>query len=223
MFDAGSAPFWDPFVQYIAAGTALNYVVRADSAGAYKLTVNGSAFAANAMINVFVNGDLARSVSIPYSSASPGDVFADSDAIDVNLNQGLNGIRLVVPANRPYNLNVVRVDKAAGGAATSRPMMPLVSKVDFPFRNTLVLGGMFLGHFSVSDLLTAPGDLLVTATSDNPTVVPPSAITILRAPLDPGAVTLTVKPVARGSANISLAVTNNAGLQRTMYFTLVSQ
>jgi hypothetical protein len=220
--DAGSPPFRDPYAQYLGAGTALSYVVRTESAGAYKLKVNGSAFAPNALITLHVNGDFVRSLTIPYSSTSPGDVFADSDGVDVNLNKGLNGIRLIVPSNRPYNLNVLRVE-SAGGGTTSGPAIPLISRVDFPFQTTLVLGGSFSGHFSVSDGLTAPGDLLVSATSDNLALAPQSAIAIARAPQDPGAISLTVKPVARGSVNITLAVTNKAGLQRSMYFSLLIQ
>jgi hypothetical protein len=216
-------PFRDPFVQYLDPGQTLSYVVRTESAGAYKLTVNGSAYAPNAALNLSVNGDAVGSVTIPYSSTGPGDVFADSNGVDVNLKKGLNGVRLVVsPSYRPYNLNALRVEKAGGGA-TSVPMMPLISRVTFASQNTIVLGGSFSATFSVSDVLTAPGDLLVSATSDNPTLAPLSAIAIARAPQDPGAVLLTVKPLGRGSINITLTVTNQAGLQRSMYLALLIQ
>jgi hypothetical protein len=95
--------------------------------------------------------------------------------------------------------------------------------VTFASQNTIVLGGSFSATFSVSDVLTAPGDLLVSATSDNPTLAPLSAIAIARAPQDPGAVLLTVKPLGRGSINITLTVTNQAGLQRSMYLALLIQ
>jgi len=74
-------------------------------------------------------------------------------------------------------------------------------------------------NFSVADDLTTPGSIVVTATSNNPTLMPNANIAASNVA---GAVTLTLTPVSgeKGSALVTVVATDGDGAATTKTFTL---
>ena len=215
--DGNSGPYIDPDVRYLPAKTRLDYVVRTSSAGRYQVRVSGvSATASSSPIELHVNGEYIATLQVPAVPQNSVEGFAESDAAEIALREGANGLRLVVPTERPYNLNAVRIYGADGRGIQNT--LPTITNIDFQPYTTLNRGVTFSANFSVGDAQTPAGQLAVKASSDNTALVPENAIRITR---NAQTVKVDIAPNGGpGNATVTLAVTDFAGLTRQMVFNL---
>ena len=213
-------------VRFISAGSTFDYLFNASTAGNYKIVVNaGNNGVGAAPIQIYVNDTLAGTDTVP---AAPYGVYNDTPGLTAAFNAGLNTVRIVVPQGRPgpdtYTLNTIKVENADGsGIANTLPYSP-----DFySFQPQIGANMNYFVQFNVGDKETAASGIAVTATSDNPALVPNVNIQV-----QTGAFRnqygntfnrqLIITPLAdqTGSANITVTLTDGGGLSRLLTFNL---
>lgn len=213
--------FSAPYVRYIQPGSSFDYLVRCPSAGAYAIRVSLGTDTAGAPLDILVNGAAVQTVSAPASGAMDGgDTFADTGEVPLNLNAGLNVVRLHVPVSPSYNINSLKLYPA--GASGPGPTLPMLGGLNFPWQASLLVNSSMQQSFTVNDAATPPTNLVVKATSDNQVLVPDANVVLGRSATNPRNFTFTVTPASGqvGTARITFAVTNAAGLTRTSFFDL---
>jgi hypothetical protein len=120
----------DAYPRYLHNGDTREYLVRVPQAGTYSLRVRYAAAEAGGKIQFLVNdadaGTLALPVTGPnYDSLwSPND-FADSTAVTVRLEAGLNVVRVRI-VSEGYTLYSLKFDGAAGGVVAPPVSPPVV-------------------------------------------------------------------------------------------------
>ena len=207
----------DPYVRYIGTNTQLDYIVRAPAAGTYYLRISAAAPSSGKTIDVSVNDRAPRTVTVPANgTASDFDKFVDTEAVPLAMREGVNLVRLSVPANRPYNIESLKFTTTASGGVGDT--MPVLGGMAFASGQTIFTNDDFEGAFTLADDQTPVGNLLVTATTDNPALLPEGSLAVVGTG---AARTLRMAPVAEGAGNatVTLAVTDGAGNTRSVMFT----
>jgi hypothetical protein len=208
-------PFISTFYQkFIGAGSRFNYLVRSTAAGTYQVRVNiGNGNGQSQPLQVYLNNSLVKQVNAP---ATTEGIFKDTAPVSLSLNQGLNVLRLVVPTERPYDLNYLKVTPTSG---TITPAS-LPNASFYSFAESILPGQPYTQTFKVSDAVTPANQIAVTATSDNPILLPNSSIAIQSGSFDNGANNrrLSFTPAAgkTGTVNITLTLTNGQGVERQL-------
>ncbi|VTT99044.1 cellulose-binding domain protein : Cellulose-binding domain protein OS=Laribacter hongkongensis (strain HLHK9) GN=LHK_00825 PE=4 SV=1: PA14: PKD: Lectin_legB [Gemmataceae bacterium] len=173
----GNGATADAYPRYLHNGDTREYLVRVPQAGTYTLRVRYAAAEAGGRIQFLVNdadaGTLALPVTGPnYDSLwSPND-FADSAAVTVRLEAGLNVVRVRI-VSEGYTLYSLKFDGAAGGVVAppvspvSPPVVPpTVPPVSPPVTAPPPAGGT--GAVSVAAPTTVAGlTAALTATADD--------------------------------------------------------
>lgn len=100
---AGAPTTSDPYLRWLHNGATLDYVIRAPQAGTYHLVVNYAANNPGGQLQVLLNDSAVRTLTLPATGPDHDDLwapndFAASQAVSLNLNQGLNVVRLKVIA-----------------------------------------------------------------------------------------------------------------------------
>ncbi len=92
-----SQPYVDPYVRYINH-SKFDYLVRVPTAGTYILKVSLGTSTPGSTLDVLVNNNVVATVSAPVNGVQDlGDTkFVDTEAIPLNLQAGLNVVRLNV-------------------------------------------------------------------------------------------------------------------------------
>ncbi|WP_439621800.1 PA14 domain-containing protein [Gemmata sp.] len=120
----------DAYPRYLHNGDTREYLVRVPQAGTYSLRVRYAAAQAGGQVQLSVNGADAGTLSLPVTGPnydalwSPND-FADSTAVTVRLDAGLNVVRVRI-VSEGYTLYSLKFDGAAGGVVAP-PVSPPVS------------------------------------------------------------------------------------------------
>jgi VCBS repeat-containing protein len=112
----GAAPTTNPYPRYLHNGATLDYLIRAPQAGTYTLQINYAAPLPNEVIQVIVNDQVVQTLTLPvtgqsYDSMAAPDSFANSPPITLNLNEGLNVVRLKVIVEG-YTINALTFTSA---------------------------------------------------------------------------------------------------------------
>jgi hypothetical protein len=99
----GAAPTTDPYPRYLHNGHTLDYLVRAPQAGTYSLQIYYAAPTPNEQLQIIVNDQVVQTLTLPvtgpsYDNMGAPDSFAWSPSITLNLDQGLDVVRLKVIA-----------------------------------------------------------------------------------------------------------------------------
>jgi hypothetical protein len=126
----GAQPTTDPYPRWLQDGAALDYMVRAPQAGTYQLRVRYAEVTAGGQLQVLVNDKPAGTLSLPvtgpgYDSQWAPNSFADSVPVTVNLEAGLNVVRLAV-VKSGYTLYSLKFD-GVPGAVSPPPVTPPAS------------------------------------------------------------------------------------------------
>ena len=138
----------------------------------------------------------------------------------LTLPAGLSVIRLHVPTERPYHVNSLKLTRADGSGIPAT--LPTFGGFQFYWQEAVAPGVPYSQSFTVGDDKTPPENLVVTARSDNPTLVPDTNVVLTRDPKNAQAFNFTVTPSAgqTGKATITFTVKNAAGLTRSTSFQL---
>lgn len=211
-------PYVDPYVRYIGANSNFDYPIRVPKSGTYNLKVSIGTSTPGATLDVLVNTSAVATASVPSSSSE--DTFVDTAAIPLNLQAGLNVVRLHVPTNRPYNINSLKFYKADGSGISNT--LPMLGGFGFSWQQTIARNTSFSQSFTVNDAETHPANLIVSGSSDNTTLVPKANIVLTRSSTNPRNFSFTVNPAPNktGVANITISVKDGGGLTRSTSFKL---
>ncbi len=100
---AGATPTTNPYPRYLQNGNTLDYLVQAPQSGTYNLQINYAAVNPNEQLQIIVNDHVVTTLTLlvtgpDYDSQFSPDDFANSQPVSLNLNQGLNVVRLEVIA-----------------------------------------------------------------------------------------------------------------------------
>ena len=212
----GNEPQTNPFIRYIGTGSKFDYLVRVAQAGRYILRVSIDAEKPGTNLDILVNNSPVQTVIVPARGANvPENTFRDTTPITLLLPAGLSVIRLHVPSERPYNINSLKVTRLDGtGIAAAQPMF---GGFQFFWQQETSPGKPVTQQFSVSDAKTPASELLVSAHSDDPKLLPETSIVLARDPKNAGKFTFTAAPEPGkvGQVNIIFTVRNAAGLTRS--------
>lgn len=85
-------PYSSPYLQFVRTGWTGDYLVRADTPGTYQLKLNLNTGVSSNKLQILVNGSAIRALDVP--SRGNWSVFADTPAVPLPLNEGLNVVRL---------------------------------------------------------------------------------------------------------------------------------
>jgi hypothetical protein len=97
----GAPATTDPYLRNLHDGAALDYLLRAPQSGTYDLRINYAAVNPGGQLEVLLNDNVVTTLTLPVtgpdtdSQGAPDD-FADSQAVALQLNAGLNVVRLKV-------------------------------------------------------------------------------------------------------------------------------
>ncbi len=161
------------YLRFIGAGSTFDYLVNAPAAGQYKIVVSaGDGNSAASPIDISLNDTVVGEDQVP---ASADNQFHDTPGLLANFNAGLNVVRLTVPNNRPYNINSLKIEKADGSGIPNA--LPLSNF--YAFQPEIFANQTYSQTFEVHDDLTPAASITVTATSDNPALIPNANIQIL--------------------------------------------
>jgi hypothetical protein len=114
-------------------------------------------------LDVLLNHAAAGSITAPATKQG----FADSEPLVLNLQAGLNLLRLHVPTNRPYDIDSLKITPVGG--TTLKNTLPHITFNGF--QRDIEPGGSYVELFNVSDAETPSAQLKVTATSNNATLL----------------------------------------------------
>ncbi len=221
----GAGPEVDPYVRYIAAGSTFDYLLRVSKAGTYNLKVSVGTSTPGASMDVLVNNSKITTINnIPVDGLQDsGDTFVDTGAVSLNLQAGLNVVRLSVPTYRPYTINSLKFYNSDGSGISNT--LPTMGGFGFFWQTKISANSSFSQQFTVNDAETPVSQLTVSGSSDNTNLVPQGAITFSRDSKNPRLYTFTVVPTAgqTGVANIAIKVTDGGGLTRSTSLRLTVQ
>jgi hypothetical protein len=219
-FIRGEVPVRHSRLGQLEQGRSFQYVLNALSAGKYDFKVSARTDKSDGTLEVSVNHQAVGSVAINPNKDQPA---ADSTILSISLNAGLNTLRLQAPAKSPYQLNSIKVTAAGQSLKNTLPMFDL-SVWDEELKPGQT---RFVRDFRVSDAETPADKLQISASSDNPALVPDADIIIESGEFkgDWGNVynrRLTVTPIAgqKGEAWIVLTVKDADGAERQQRFRL---
>jgi hypothetical protein len=219
-FIRGEVPVRHSRLGNIDADHSFQYVLNASKAGTYAFKVSAITDKTDTKLNVFVNHQSAGTVTINPNRGQPA---ADSSPIPIELKAGLNMLRLHVPVNRAYDLNSIKITPAGQPLENTLPLF------DLGAWDEVVKTGEehFVRNFRVLDGETPAVQLVISATSDNPKLVPNTNIKIESGEFkgewgDLYNRRLTVTPLAgqKGDAWILLTLKDTAGAERQQRFRL---
>jgi hypothetical protein len=222
-FIRGEVPVRHSRLGQLEQGRSFQYLLNAPKAGRYDFNVSAMTDKADGKLEVFVNHRSAGTVTINPNKEGP---TADSSVLAINLKAGLNMLRLNAPAKSSYQLNSIKVIRSGQPLKNTLPMFDLGvwdEEVKPGEKN-------FVRDFRVHDAETPADKLLISATSDNPALLPDANIKIESGEFkgEWGNVynrRLTVTPAAgqKGSARVTLTLRDAQGLQRQQTFRLKTQ
>jgi hypothetical protein len=193
--------------------------LNAANARKYDFRVSAITDKTDMKLNVFVNHQPAGTVTINPNK----DQATDSTSIPIELNAGLNMLRLHIPVNRSYDLNSIKITPVGQSLKNTLPIFDLQAWDEElkPGETT------FVRDFRVNDAETAGDKLLVSAISDNTAFVPSANIKIESGEFKGQWGNLynrriTVTPVAeqKGEAWIVLTLKDADGAERQQRFRL---
>jgi hypothetical protein len=163
-------PFGDPFLRYIGENSSFDYLLNAPAAGHYELRVALATEQPDRKLDVLLNHRPAGTITARASKQG----FTDSQPLVLNLKTGLNLVRLHVPTNRPYNIESLKVTPVGGA-----PLKNTLPQSTFNgFQRDIEPGASYVELFNVSDAETPLEQLKVTATSNNPILLPTGSVRI---------------------------------------------
>lgn len=196
------------------------FIFRVGTAGASSLTT-----APGSVVNV-INGTqpcnvfwaISSSATIDTTSTFVGNILALA-SITVNNGAHLFGRALAKAAVTLIN-DVVDATVCGGGNGTVCPAGPTITTIPSQVIPTVPVGGSVAVGFSISGPVIADA-LGLTVTSDNPTLVPPSAMTITKGVGGARVLTIFGADGRTGVATITITVTDAAsGCQTSTSFRL---
>jgi len=219
-FIRGEVPVRHSRLAQLEQGRSFQYLLNAPQAGKYDFKVSAMTNKTDETLEVFVNHQLAGGVTINPHKDQPA---ADPALISIDLNAGLNTIRLQAPEKSSYQLNSIKITPAGQPLKNTLPLFDLqVWDEELKPGET-----SFVRDFRVNDDETPADKLLVSAMSDNPPFVPNANIKIESGEFKGqwGNVynrRLTVTPVAeqKGEAWIVLTLKDTDGAERQQRFRL---
>ena len=213
VFIGSNIPLRGSRVGNIDADRSFIYVLNADRAGKYDFKVSATTDKADMRLDVFVNHEAVGSVTIHPHKDQPA---ADSLMIPIDLAAGVNLLRILVPFNRSYDLNSIKITRADAPLLNQMPIFDLSA-----WEEEIRPGASLTRDFRVFDFETPVADLVMTAASDQPALIPDSALKIESGEFkgEYGNVysrRLTVTPVAgkTGEANVILTLADAGGAKR---------
>ncbi len=204
----------------IGENTSFLHLLNAPKAGKYDFKVSAITDNADMKLDVFVNNQAAGSVTLNQNKDKP---VADSTSMPIELKAGLNLLRILVPVNRKYDLNSIKISEVGKPLTNTMPMF------DFSVWDEEVKTGekSFVREFRVNDLETPAAQLKLTASSSNTALVPNAGIKLESGEFKDqwGGVygrRITVTPVSgqKGEALITVTATDTAGAKRQQSFKL---
>jgi hypothetical protein len=202
--------------QFWGRGGEVGYFITPPAPGKFMLQVNG-------VINsttlkgpeVFLNGEPVGTATFADAPGKQGSLV-QSNPFPLNLEKGLNTLRLVLPKNDGYTLDTLRITNPDGSGI----------RHTLPFCDALIMsmevepGTTSVKSFKVSDAETPAGQIKVTAAPENLKALPAEAVSIEAG--DDGARKLSIKhPGQAGETRVIVTITNNAGLSRA--FSLIAK
>ncbi len=210
-------PFHSSFLQrFIGAGSTFHYLLNAPKAGTYQISLQvGNGDGKIEPLELSANNGGLVTLEAP---ATVSGTWAYTKAQNVILHPGLNGLEIVVPTERPYELNLIKVALANGSGAGVSP----ASSDFYSFYDSVAQGGTLVKLFNVSDPVTAATAITTSAASDNPILLPSSGVTVAK-----GDFTdqwgghynrkLTLVPAAKqsGTATVTLTLINSGNISRS--------
>ena len=215
-----------PYQRFIGAGSSFTYTVTAAAAGSYDIAVSAGNGASEQgygthdpkPLQIAVNSGAAQTVTVPTTVSNQ---FVDVGPVTANLTQGVNTITLTVPDNRPYDLNTIKVTLHGQVITNTLPFTSF-----YEFYPEIKANTTYTNLFEVHDNNTPADQIVVTASSDNQTLVPNANAIVEKGDFViygqhyPRRLSVTPAPNQSGSAIITVVVTNKAGLSRMMFFKL---
>lgn len=119
----GSYSTSQPYLRWPYNGETLDYIVNAPTAGTYNLAINYAANQANGQVQVLLNDSAVQTLTLATTGSSTDsqgapNAFADSQSVALNLNAGLNVVRLKI-VNSGYTLNALKF--TTGSTTTNQP------------------------------------------------------------------------------------------------------
>ncbi len=168
VFIGSNIPLRGSRVGNIDADRSFLYVLNADKAGKYDFKVSATTDKTEMRLDVFVNHQTAGSVAINPHKDQPA---ADSSTISIDLAAGVNLLRLLVPFNRSYDLNSIKITRAGQPLRNSMPILDLSA-----WEDDIRSGDTLTRNFRALDFETPASDLVVSLTSDNSALLPDSAM-----------------------------------------------
>lgn len=112
VYVGATQPFSDPYLRYVRTGWTGDYLVRTKAAGTYTLKLNINTGISGNKLQVFVNGNVIQTLDIP--SRGDWSTFADTPAISLRLNAGLNVVRLTLPSG-DINIKSLKFNQGSSG------------------------------------------------------------------------------------------------------------
>ena len=217
VFIGSNIPLRGSRVGNIDADRSFTYVLNADRAGKYDFKVSATTDKADMRLEVFVNHEAVGSVTINPHKDQPA---ADSSMIPIDLVAGVNLLRVLVPFNRSYDLNSLKITRADAPLKNQMPIFDLSASEE-----EIQPGASLMRDFRVFDFETPVADLVVTAVSDNPALIPDSALKIESGGFkgEYGNVysrrlTVTLAAGKTGEANVILTLADAGGAKRVQSF-----
>jgi hypothetical protein len=107
----GAPATTNPYPRYLHNGDTLDYLIQAPQTGTYSLQIYYAAPKPNEQLQIIVNDQVVQTLTLPvtgpsYDNMGAPNSFAWSPSITLNLNQGLDVIRLKVIAEG-YTINLL--------------------------------------------------------------------------------------------------------------------
>jgi hypothetical protein len=180
--------------------------VRPPKPGRYQLVISAANDSDQAKpLQIMINDAPAQVLEIAPTKRRA--MFIDSTPLSINLKTGLNRIGLVVPDHRPYQLNSIKIlNMDGGGVEHTLPMSKIVI-----YRPSINLDEEFTTVFSVADAELPEEAVVVTAISENKSLVPGSSIMVERGDFGGGNRRITVRPAPGQSGVARINLTFTAG------------
>jgi hypothetical protein len=196
-------------------GYKYTYLLRADVAGTYYLRLSAGNWSGVAQtVDVTVNDGAVQTLSC--AATANWNTYQDSSILAVSLKAGLNALRLETP-NGDINLDSILFVNADGSGVPNT--MPSLDGSPYGGSFTIAQGTSLSNWIGFSDAQTADPYLTITATSDNPALLPSGSI-VFSGTWGGRTFTITPAPTGYGVAHITFTVTNGVGLSRSEFFTL---
>lgn len=209
----GSYQTSDPYLRWPYTGETLDYMVNAPAAGTYNLALNYAANVAGGQVQVLVNDQLVKTVGLGVTGSSTDsqgapNSFADAPSIALNLNAGLNVVRLQIVSSG-FTLNQLKF--AAAGSTSTNPAptvaQPAAAVVAGNTAALSVLGADDAGEGSLSYTWSSSGPAAVSFSANGSNAAKTNTATFTQSGTYNLTVTITDANGLSTTSNVSTVVT----------------